>query len=345
MKLKFEEMRSPEIAGFAEKNGMVLVPIGACEEHGRHLPVITDTKMAYSAALDAARSVSGEIPISVLPAVWFGYSVNMLKNWAGTITIRPKVMIDLMYRTRSGHLDTCLSLVEIWLGLVYSDFFQFDPQNGAWEDRDRIFLSEGHACPLQYFVNADLGYFTREDVFAGFRKPFTPFQGHTLRDLSCGLENSNGSLGIGLWQAYGQALVTDRYVFCIAGDGEFEEPSSQGLLSAPFFLKSAPNYILLLNYNRLSQDDTVDIGPIADVAGLYGWQVMQVDGHNFQALDEVCQQAVKDTKRPTFIVCDTIKGLGGAAEFEAKLGHHGVPPKNEEEYNAYLADLEASRRV
>ena len=111
MKLKFEEMRSPEVSEFAEKNGMVLMPIGACEEHGRHLPVITDTKMAYSAALDAARNVSGEIPISILPAVWFGYSVNMLKNWAGTITIRPKIMIDLMY-------EICRSLIDMGLDKI-----------------------------------------------------------------------------------------------------------------------------------------------------------------------------------------------------------------------------------
>ena len=111
MKLNFEEMRSPEVAEFAEKKGMVLVPIGACEEHGRHLPVITDTKMAYTAALDAARSVSGEIPISVLPAVWFGYSVNMLKNWAGTITIKPKIMIDLMY-------EICRSLIDMGLDKI-----------------------------------------------------------------------------------------------------------------------------------------------------------------------------------------------------------------------------------
>jgi creatinine amidohydrolase len=111
MRLKFEEMRSPEVAEFAEKNGMVLVPIGACEEHGRHLPVITDTKMAYTAALDAGQRVSGEIPISVLPAVWFGYSVNMLKNWAGTITIKPKVMIDLMY-------EICRSLIDMGLNKI-----------------------------------------------------------------------------------------------------------------------------------------------------------------------------------------------------------------------------------
>lgn len=254
-------------------------------------------------------------------------------------------LIELMYRSRSGHLDTCLSLVEIWLGLVYSDFFRFDPRNGAWEERDRIFLSEGHACPLQYLVNVDLSYYSREDVFTGFRKPNTPFQGHTVRNLECGLENSNGSLGIGLWQAYGHALVTDRHVFCITGDGEMEEPSSQGLLSAPFFMKPAPNFILILNNNGLAQDDVVDIGPIAEVAGLYNWQVLHVDGHDFQALDRVYQQAVEEITQPSFIVCNTIKGRGGAVEFAGKLGHHGVPPKNEDEYKAYLAGLEASRRV
>jgi creatinine amidohydrolase len=111
MKLNFGEMRSPEVAEFAEKKGMVLVPIGACEEHGRHLPVITDTKLVYTAALDAARKVSGDVPISVLPAVWFGYSVNMLKNWAGTITIKPKIMIDLMY-------EICRSLIDMGLDKI-----------------------------------------------------------------------------------------------------------------------------------------------------------------------------------------------------------------------------------
>ena len=96
LKIKFEQMRSPEVAEFAAGGGMVIIPIGACEEHGRHLPVITDTQMAYSAAIDAAEKLSGKIPVSVLPAVWFGYSVAMLKNWAGTITIKPKVLIDLL---------------------------------------------------------------------------------------------------------------------------------------------------------------------------------------------------------------------------------------------------------
>jgi len=111
MKLKFEEMRSPEVGEFIAKDGMVLLPIGACEEHGRHLPVNTDTKLAYSAAIEAAEKVSGKVPISVLPPVWFGYTVGILKNWPGTITIKPKVLIDLMY-------EICRSLIDMGINKI-----------------------------------------------------------------------------------------------------------------------------------------------------------------------------------------------------------------------------------
>jgi creatinine amidohydrolase len=111
MKLKFEEMRSPEVADLVKQNGMVLLPIGACEVHGRHLPVNTDTKLAYSAAIEAAKKVAGRVPISVLPAVWFGYTVGILKNWPGTITIKPKVLIDLLY-------EMCRSLIDMGINKI-----------------------------------------------------------------------------------------------------------------------------------------------------------------------------------------------------------------------------------
>ncbi|MFN3821536.1 MAG: transketolase, partial [bacterium] len=214
------------------------------------------------------------------------------------------------------------------------------PRRGDWEGRDVIFLSEGHACPVQYLINAQLGYYSREEVFEGNRRPFTPFQGHTQRSLSHGLENSNGSLGIGLWQAYGFALEWPQYVFCITGDGEFEEPASLGLLIVPHQLKPLPNFILLLNYNRLAQDSLVDLGPIGEVARLYGWSVMEVDGHDFIALGEALHQAVADRERPKFIICHTVKGKGGDPEREGKLGSHGKPPANEEEFRAYKEGLE-----
>jgi creatinine amidohydrolase len=111
MKIRFEEMRSPEIGELARREGMVLLPIGACEEHGRHLPVMTDTKMAYQASLEAAEMCCSRIPIAVLPPLWFGYTVAMLKNWPGTVTIRPKVLVDFLY-------DMCRSLIDMQLNKI-----------------------------------------------------------------------------------------------------------------------------------------------------------------------------------------------------------------------------------
>jgi len=111
MKIKFEEMRHPEISELISKKGMVLVPIGACEEHGRHLPVNTDTEIAYRASIDAAEKIKKEIPIAVLPAIWFGYTVSVLKNWPGVITVDPKVLIDLL-------CDICKSLIDMGINKI-----------------------------------------------------------------------------------------------------------------------------------------------------------------------------------------------------------------------------------
>ena len=254
-------------------------------------------------------------------------------------------LIDLTYQTGSGHLDTSLSLVEVWLALVYSEFFQFDPKNGAWEGRDRVFLSEGHACPLQYLINADLGYYTKKEIFDGNRKPNTPFQGHTKRNLAYGLENSNGSLGIGLWQAYGHALVTDQRVICIAGDGEMQEPASQGLLSVTHYLKPTPNFVLIVNYNKLAQDSEVNIDWLEEAANRHGWFVQLAFGHDFGELHRAFNANPMPNTSPWLIIVYTIKGKGGDPKKEGQLGRHGVPPKNQEEYQAYLNGLEASRRA
>jgi len=256
-----------------------------------------------------------------------------------------KDLIELIYRTKSGHLDTSLALVEVWLGLVYSDFFQVDPKNGAWEGRDRIFLSEGHACPIQYMVNADLGYYDKSEVFKGNRVPKSPFQGHSIRNLAYGFENSNGSLGIGLWQAYGMALETDRKVYAIVGDGEMQEPSALGLLAAPHNLKPLPNFTLIVNNNGLAQDSSVDIGPLAQAAEAWGWFVIEADGHNWDEVGNAYQRAAKIPNRPKCIIFKTVKGKGGDPTKAGKLGSHGKPPGNDAEYQAYLAGLEATRGI
>ncbi len=106
MKIHFDQMRSPEVGELVKKGGVVLVPIGACEVHGRHLPVNTDTVLASSVAIEAAKTISKKIPVAVLPSIWFGYTVGILKNWPGTISIKPKVLIDLVY-------EICRSLIDM----------------------------------------------------------------------------------------------------------------------------------------------------------------------------------------------------------------------------------------
>jgi creatinine amidohydrolase len=111
MNINFEKMRSPEVGELVKKDGMVIIPIGACEEHGRHLPVNTDTEIAYNAVFEAAKKISKKIPIAVTPPVWFGYTVGVLKNWPGTITIKPKVLIDLMR-------NICTSLIDMGINKI-----------------------------------------------------------------------------------------------------------------------------------------------------------------------------------------------------------------------------------
>jgi creatinine amidohydrolase len=172
--IKFEELRSPEIEQFIKNDGMVIVPIGACEVHGRHLPVITDTMMAYNASIDAARKMSAKIPVSVLPAVWFGYSISILKNWPGTITIRPKVLIDLVYNICQSLIDMGIDkilivnghgnnpgVLDVVVRSIGDDFKVFPGITNIYDCWDREYVSKhrktksggiGHACEIETSV-------------------------------------------------------------------------------------------------------------------------------------------------------------------------------------------------
>jgi len=174
MKIQFEEMRSPEVGELVAKKGMVIVPIGACEVHGRHLPLNTDTKMAYQAALDAASSVAAEIPIAVLPPVWCGYTVWVLKNWPGTITIKPQILIDFMREICRSLIDMGITkilivnghgnnpgLLDVLVRTVGDEFKVFPGVANIFDQWDRTFVREhrkspeggiGHACEIETSV-------------------------------------------------------------------------------------------------------------------------------------------------------------------------------------------------
>jgi len=153
---------------------LVIVPIGACEVHGRHLPVITDTMMAYNASFDAAMNMSAKIPVSVLPAVWFGYSVSILKNWPGTITIRPKVLIDLVYNICQSLIDMGIDkilivnghgnnpgVLDVAVRSIGDDFKVFPGISNIYDCWDREYVKQhrkskpggiGHACEIETSV-------------------------------------------------------------------------------------------------------------------------------------------------------------------------------------------------
>jgi transketolase len=162
--------------------------------------------------------------------------------------------------------------------------------------------------------------------------------------LKYGIENSNGSLGIGLWQAYGNAIDCDSTVYCLAGDGEFQEPLSLSIFAAATNLRPAGNFILLVNNNELAQDSKIDIGPLLEVAKSFNWQTSSVDGHNITAIGEAIQYSVENLEKPSIIICKTVKGKDGDPALAGKLGNHGKPPKTEEEYLAHIEGLKQSRR-
>ncbi len=116
-----------------------------------------------------------------------------------------------------------------------------------------------------------------------------------------------------------------------------------GLITAPHYFRPAANFTLMINCNHLAQDSAVDLGPIDEFAKAYNWQVITVDGHSFPALGHAYQDAIADKERPTIILCETVKGKGGKPEYEGKIGHHGVPPKDEAELKAYLDGVEKWR--
>ncbi len=174
MKIQFEEMRYPEVGELINKRGMVLVPIGACEVHGRHLPLNTDTKMAYQAALDAAERVARDIHIAVLPPVWVGYTVWVLKNWPGTISIKPQVLIEFMRDICRSLIDMGITkilivnghgnnpgLLDVVVRTIGDDFKVFPGVANIFDQWDRNFVREnrkspeggiGHACEIETSV-------------------------------------------------------------------------------------------------------------------------------------------------------------------------------------------------
>lgn len=254
--------------------------------------------------------------------------------------------IEALYNAGSGHPGGSLSMAEI-LSVLYFKEMNIDPENPAWEDRDRFILSKGHACPAYYAALGERGYFPVEEFIQTLRKPHSRFQGHPCMGKTPGVDMSTGSLGQGLSVAAGMALFAkkqnkDFRVFCIIGDGESEEGEIwETAMSAGHY--KLDNLIVFLDANHLqidgAVDDVMNIFPMCPKFEAFGWNTMEIDGHDIDAIVEAVEKAKANagSGKPTFIQCNTVKGKG-VSFMENQAGWHGTPIKKEH-YDRAMAEL------
>ena len=258
-------------------------------------------------------------------------------------------VIEMVYAAGSGHPGGSLSATDMIVAL-YFRIMNYDPENPEWEDRDRFVLSKGHAAPALYATLAELGVFPVDELLT-LRKVGSRLQGHPDMRKLPGIEASTGSLGQGLPIANGMALAAklDRKlynVFVMLGDGEIEEGQ---VWEAAMFAShyKLDNLIAFLDRNRLQIDgeteQVMSIEPIADKWKSFGWEVREINGHDFKEIIEAVVWAKQVRGKPAMIIAHTVKGKG-VSFMEGSVHFHGKPP-NDEEYKIAIQDLENERKA
>jgi transketolase len=248
-------------------------------------------------------------------------------------------IIEMLLEAGSGHTAGPLGMADIFT-LFYFHILKHDPKNPAWEERDRLVLSNGHICPVLYATMAHSGYFPLEELKT-LRKFGTRLQGHPHREYLPFVETSSGPLGLGLSQATGMALADrmdgkdkDRFIYCFISDGEQDEGNTWEavMLAGKNKLR---NLIVIMDRNNIQIDgfteDTMPLEPLHAKWKSFNWHVIEVSGHDFRNLNEVVEEAQKVKGKPIVIIAHTIPGKG-VKEFENNYKWHGkVPNKTEGE--------------
>ena len=261
-------------------------------------------------------------------------------------------VIEGVYNAKAGHPGGSLSFCDL-LAYLYNGEMSIDASNPHMENRDRFVLSKGHAAPALYATLALKGFFPVEDLKT-LRKSDSYLQGHPNMNKIPGVDMSTGSLGQGISAAVGMALGAkldkkDFRVYTVLGDGEIEEGE---VWEAAMFAanRGLDNLVAVVDYNGLQIDGTVEEVnspyPIADKFKAFKWNVVEIDGHDFDAIESALENARATKGVPTCIVMKTIKGKG-VSYMENAVGWHGKAPNTEEyeqamtELKAALAELEA----
>ncbi len=247
-------------------------------------------------------------------------------------------IITMLVEAASGHTRGALGMADLFTYL-YFHALRHDPKNPEWPSRDRVVLSNGHICPVYYATLAHAGYFPKDELLT-LRKFGSRLQGHPHREFLPFLETSSGPLGSGLSQAVGMALAdridygksVNRFIYCLLSDGELNEGNTWEavMLAAK---EKLHNLIAVVDRNNIQIDGyTEDIMPLDDLASkwrAFNWHVIEVNGHDFMALNQAFLQAQAVFEKPSVIIAHTIPGKG-VNNFERDYTWHGKPPSKEE---------------
>jgi len=248
-------------------------------------------------------------------------------------------VIGMLEEAGSGHSAGPLGMADIFAALYFFILRQ-DPKKPNWEERDRLVLSNGHICPIQYAALARRGYMPLKELRT-LRKLGSRLQGHPHRPSLPGIETTSGPLGSGLSQAAGMALAAKmngarHRIFAVLSDAEHNEGNTWEAIL--FISKNRlSNLTAIVDRNNIQiggfTEDVMPLDPLREKYESFGWHVLEVDGHNIEEFVSAVYEAKSIFERPTVIIAHTIPGKG--VDFmERKYTWHGIPPNREQAHEA-----------
>lgn len=254
-----------------------------------------------------------------------------------------EIIIDRAYSCgQPAHLGGALSMVDL-LTVLYEDFLRFDSLNPLWADRDIFILSKGHTV-LGYFATLFYYNYFSEEVFNTFQKNGSKLIAHPIKNLKYGVESSNGSLGQGISYAAGMALgykkkKLSNKVYVMMGDGECNEGSvwEAAQFAAEFKLN---NLIAIVDQNGLRNDGATAYSDVLNLAKMwasFGWNVIEIDGHDHLQIESAYALALKSNDKPTVLVANTVKGKGVSLMENNNDWHHNRITKSS--YEQFIAEV------
>jgi transketolase len=254
--------------------------------------------------------------------------------------------IEMTHISQGSHIAAILSVADI-IAVLYNDIANVDPQEPKMPDRDRIILSKGHAGAAIYAALAEKGFFNIEELKTHYADG-SRLSGHVSHKGIPGVEFSTGSLGhglsVGAGMAYGAKKDNKQHkVFVICGDGECDEGAvwEAALVANHYKLN---NLVAVIDHNKMQSldfcENTIALSPFADKWKAFGWNVIDIDGHDHDALRDAFIKAKESIDKPTVIIANTTKGKGISFMENDILWHYRFPHEGEE-YDSAVAELRA----